>query len=501
MGATRAPRAGARPFLTEKHRFAVKNHFLSGITVLPLLRIVARHWRSIDWLRYGHRVLFLAAMAVVNSALAVPDRLLFDARAAAAPRPERPVFVLGHPRTGTTHLHNLLARDPRFATATTFAAGFPSAFLSLWHARSALAGLLDETRPMDSMAITLDTPCEDEIATCALSGGESPYMAIVLPRSWREFWHTFRFEARGASYRRWRDSFLFFLKKARAGGRGARASASASFGGGGGARGKGGSGRLRSTRVSCAGEKKGRDGPPKRRSASAAPSPLGSSQTLPAWPSPGRSPPSPPPRERARPIRLPIARSLAQLSSRPPPTLLPAPQVLLRAPAGSRAVVKSPVHTCRVSLLLELFPDAQFVYIHRDPYEVFASSAHMADTYYWYTTLQRPDEGAMADFIFEQFRLLHDAYVSERSLVPAGNLCEVSFAELDGDPVGTLRRVYATLGWEGFDALEPSVRGYLSQLEGFKKNSLEPIAPEHRARIEREWAGAFEAFGYERRAG
>lgn len=175
--------------------------------------------------------------------------------------------------------------------------------------------------------------------------------------------------------------------------------------------------------------------------------------------------------------------------------------MLLRAPPGARAVIKSPVHTCRVSLLLELFPDAQFVYIHRDPYEVFASSAHMADTYYWYTTLQRPDPDAMADFIVEQFRLLHDSYVSERSLVPAGNLCEVPFAELDADPVATLRRVYAALGWDGFDALEPSVRGYLSQLEGFKKNSLEPISPEHRERIEREWAGAFETFGYKRRTG
>lgn len=34
-----------------------------------------------------------------------------------------PVFVLGHPRTGTTHLHNLLSCDPRFAFATTFHAG------------------------------------------------------------------------------------------------------------------------------------------------------------------------------------------------------------------------------------------------------------------------------------------------------------------------------------------------------------------------------------------
>ena len=42
----------------------------------------------------------------------------------------QPVFILGHPRTGTTHLHNLLCKDDRFAYATTFSVGFPSGFLS-----------------------------------------------------------------------------------------------------------------------------------------------------------------------------------------------------------------------------------------------------------------------------------------------------------------------------------------------------------------------------------
>jgi hypothetical protein len=45
------------------------------------------------------------------------------------------------------------------------------------------------------------------------------------------------------------------------------------------------------------------------------------------------------------------------------------------------------VHTGRVALLLRLFPAARFVFIHRHPLEVFASAAHMADTYYWWARL------------------------------------------------------------------------------------------------------------------
>jgi len=37
---------------------------------------------------------------------------------------------------------------------------------------------------------------------------------------------------------------------------------------------------------------------------------------------------------------------------------------------GARLLLKSPVHTSRVGLLLQLFPQAQFVYLHRDPLTV-----------------------------------------------------------------------------------------------------------------------------------
>ena len=44
---------------------------------------------------------------------------------------------------------------------------------------------------------------------------------------------------------------------------------------------------------------------------------------------------------------------------------------------GRPLVLKSPPHTARIRLLLELFPDARFVHIHRDPYAVFRSTRHM----------------------------------------------------------------------------------------------------------------------------
>ena len=63
-------------------------------------------------------------------------------------------------------------------------------------------------------------------------------------------------------------------------------------------------------------------------------------------------------------------------------------KVTLRYSGGGRGsapkplLIKSPVHTARIALLLRLFPRARFVYVHRDPLDVFASARNMASKYY-----------------------------------------------------------------------------------------------------------------------
>ncbi len=50
---------------------------------------------------------------------------------------------------------------------------------------------------------------------------------------------------------------------------------------------------------------------------------------------------------------------------------------------------------------------------------------------------------------------------------------EVSFAELDADPLGTLRRIYSGLSLPGFESMRPAFERYCQGLElsGFKKNA------------------------------
>ena len=70
---------------------------------------------------------------------------------------------------------------------------------------------------------------------------------------------------------------------------------------------------------------------------------------------------------------------------------------------GRPLVLKSPPHTARIRLLLEMFPEARFVHIHRHPYQVFRSCRHYHDTAVWYSYLQKPDTSLNDDRIIRRY--------------------------------------------------------------------------------------------------
>jgi hypothetical protein len=94
---------------------------------------------------------------------------------------EPPVFVIGHWRSGTTYLHELLCHDDRFAYPTTYECFAPSHFLvSAWILPRLLGFLLPRKRPMDNMLAGFDRPQEDEFALSNL-GCPTPYLRMVFP--------------------------------------------------------------------------------------------------------------------------------------------------------------------------------------------------------------------------------------------------------------------------------------------------------------------------------
>ncbi len=364
--------------------------FLSRHLFSPLQGMTAGAWRSLLWQNrfavdppYWPRATFQSAISLYNSAFARLEDATYGSRVAAAPI-EPPIFILGHWRHGTTHLHNLLALDPNLAAPTLYQTLYPRTFLTTERVVPRLGQpLLLRRRPHDDVALGFGVPNEDELALVN-DGAPSPYLSWVFPRraDRHDRFLTFR-EAAGDEVASWKSSLLRFLRK-------------------------------------------------------------------------------------------------------------------LALRGGRRAVLKSPPHTARIGLLLDLFPAARFIHIRRDPYQVFRSTRHMYATTMRYWRLQSPPPGDEDDRILRIYREMYDAYFDQRGLIPAGHSCEVAYEDLERDPIGQVGAIYEALGLPGFGAARPGMEVYLESIAGYRKNADSELPGPVRQRVGQEWGRCFEEWGYAR---
>jgi len=107
-----------------------------------------------------------------------------------------------------------------------------------------------------------------------------------------------------------------------------------------------------------------------------------------------------------------------------------------------RIVLKSPPHTARLKALLELFPQAKFIHIYRDPYVVFPSTVNLWKRLYEDEGLKVPNYRGLDEHVFETLIRMYAAFERDRHLVGPNQLAEVSYEALVVDPVGQMRRLY-----------------------------------------------------------
>lgn len=158
------------------------------------------------------------------------------------------------------------------------------------------------------------------------------------------------------------------------------------------------------------------------------------------------------------------------------------------ASGGKQVVIKSPSDTARVGLLLSRYPNARFVYIHRDPRAVFCSNRHLWDVIRREASLHVLDDSEVDPKILRMYRPLLESYLEQRSLVPPGQLTEVRFEDLQSEPLAEITQVYEELGLG-----EPPValNRYLSEQTPYPTRTYD-VSPEVERRLHDAGAFAFE---------
>jgi omega-hydroxy-beta-dihydromenaquinone-9 sulfotransferase len=172
-------------------------------------------------LRYGHtvspwqlpRLVLFTLLSALNSFCGLLTRLLFGARIGEVRLHPAPIFVLGHWRTGTTYLHELLASDPRFIYPRGYQCGAPRLFLLLETTfRPFLNFALPQHRPMDAMRFDLERAQEDEYALLGLIG-HSNMRSFIFPAAGpqdADYLSLRKLDDRARQC--WTDNWIYFLK-------------------------------------------------------------------------------------------------------------------------------------------------------------------------------------------------------------------------------------------------------------------------------------------------
>ena len=380
-----SPRVRKKPVYSDRPIHHYPSWFLRfwhGMDLPTFARLLVRNRFAVPpsrWLM----VLTTAFTSTINMFCGVFDWFLHSNNVRRMRLWEPPLLVLGHWRSGTTLLHELLMLDPRHQCPSTYQCFAPHHFLwTSWFIPPMLRYFLPKRRPMDNVAAGWDRPQEDEFALVNM-GVPSPYLVWAFPNHGPVFdeyldLRTLPESERATWKRKWRD-FVY--------------------------------------RVAMANNR--------------------------------------------------------------------------------RIVLKSPTHTARVRTILEVFPDAKFIHIVRDPLVIYPSTVRLWKSLSEVQGFQVPhdDGGWMERSVLDNFVRMYECFEQDRDLIPPDRLVDIRYEDLVADPIGEMRRVYERLNLGDFSLVEPALREEIAGSKDYRTNKY--TLPEDVAdRVRGRWAPYFQRYGY-----
>ncbi len=295
-----------------------------------------------------------------------------------------PIFIVGHWRSGTTFLHNLLTRSPQFAYISPLATGLPWDFLTLGKLlRPVLERALPKDRFIDRVAVNPDSPQEDEIALASMQM-LSYYHGIYFPQHFAKHFNAgIFFEGCDPSeIERWQQTTKYLYKKLQ--------------------------------------------------------------------------------------IQNP----------------------------GRQLLTKNPVYTARVQQLHEMWPNAKFIHIYRNPYVVYQSTLNFYRKLFPELALQPFAQVPIQDIVLESYPKMMKAVLEDTEKLPKKNFIALQFETFEADPMGQLYTVYTQLELNGWEAAKPFFQNYLDAQKNYQKNQYS--FPEDAIRqVEAHWQPFISRWGYE----
>lgn len=355
----------------------------STIAVTPFFNFIRLVTKYPVHSRYLGRCLVAGLVSLIAEPFRLLEQLFYSRKLTRTTMPPSPVFILGHWRSGTTLLHNLLCEDKQFAYVTTYQSVFVNQFFaSRWLFKPLMKLLIPEKRPADNVLLSPDFPQEEGFALCNMNS-YAFYNFWYFPNQWKLFYDT-HVAGNGLS-RKQKQKFNSRYKKL-------------------------------------------------------------------------------------------VAQSLLEHKKK-------------------NFISKNPVNTASVKQLLEMFPEAKFIYLYRNPLMVFHSTCKFFAAVMETLRLQEFSTEQLEEMVFELYERLIRDYEMQKAEIPAQHLVEIRYEDFLKNPVGQLKLIYSALELNGFEEALPALMTYLDSQKKFERNKHE-MDQVHLEKILSRWGFAMKQYGY-----
>lgn len=354
----------------------------------PLFGIAFRRWIQLVKMnggidqKYLHRALFISVVSLLTLPIRILSKIKYEKKINEITLQDPPIFIIGHWRSGTTYLHELLSNDPQFCFTTLWSTLLPEGGLILKPMKKFLARFLPSERPMDAIKVEMDGPYEDEAAIAVLSFW-SFFHCLHFPRNAEEqYLKSIHFQGlTNEEKQQWKTTYLKFIKT-----------------------------------------------------------------------------------------------------------------ILFMNP-GKRFLSKNPPNTARISTLLELFPEAKFIHIYRNPYLVYLSTKKMRMNVLEKLALQDASETDIEQQVIENYLRLMNCFFEQKEQIHKDRIVDVKYEDLVINPIKHIKDIYKTLKIPGFENAKPEMMKYLKRQAEYKTNiySIDKKIIDH---VDKHWKFTIDRWRY-----
>jgi hypothetical protein len=186
---------------------------IMGIKFTTLFQMVLRKGIGLHP-KYIIRFLPLIPSSLISQILSWVEKIKFGKKIDQTIIEKPPIFIIGHWRSGTTLLQQLIALDDQFTAPTLVQTIIPDHFIfSTKYYVPILKKMLPGKRPMDEIVLDPLAPMEDEFGLVRM-GSRSPFEKLLFPSAKAEFLADMgEFIPDGKELVKWKKNLYIFLKK------------------------------------------------------------------------------------------------------------------------------------------------------------------------------------------------------------------------------------------------------------------------------------------------